>query len=83
MDTIVAWVVSNGQDISVSTAAVLMAVAVYRESIVPGWKFRRLQSKCDAMESELRASDDQLVRLVGAVERLEQSLDRRKESSHA
>ncbi len=73
---VASWVVDNAQDISVTSAAIIIAIAIYRETIVPGWKFRRLQAKCEALESEARASDDQLTRLTGAVERLERSLDR-------
>lgn len=76
MEMVASWVVDNAQDISVTSAAIIIAIAIYRETIVPGWKFRRLQAKCDALESEARASDDQLTRLTGAVERLERSLDR-------
>lgn len=77
METVIKWAVVNAQDISVTSGAIIIAIAVYREAIVPGWKFRRLQTKCEALESEARASDDQLTRLTGAVERLERSLDAR------
>lgn len=77
MATLVEWVFANAQDISVTTGAILIAIAIYRESIVPGWKFRRLQEKYDALEAEARASDAQLTRLTGAVDRLERSLDAR------
>ncbi len=74
---VISWVVGNAQDISVTSAAIIIAIAIYRETIVPGWKFRRLQAKCEALESEARASDDHLTRLTSAVERLERSLDAR------
>lgn len=79
MDTVIKWVGVNTQDISVTSAAIGIAIAVYREAIVPGWKYRRLQEKCDALEAEVRASDDQLTRLTGAVDRLERSLDARSQ----
>lgn len=75
MAALIEWVFANAQDISVTTGATIIAIAIYRESIVPGWKFRRLQEKCEALESEARESDTQLIRLTGAVERLERSLD--------